>query len=104
MSTRLPDILTPDQAASYLQVDRETIYRYIRDGRLGASRIGRSLRIPRQSIDLLLLANRARPDLPVRTYTDQQIAGFLEEDHLDDAAREVIGTYTPRVPDTGADA
>ena len=27
---RTREILTPDQAAEYLQVDRETIYRYIR--------------------------------------------------------------------------
>jgi excisionase family DNA binding protein len=98
MSTRLPDILTPDQAAAYLQVDRETIYRYIRDGRLGASRIGRSLRIPRQSIDQLLLASRTRSDLTIRTYTDQQLAGFLEADQLNAAVREVIATYRAEVP------
>jgi excisionase family DNA binding protein len=53
-----PEIMTPDQAADYLQVDRETVYRYIRSGKLDASRLGRSYRIPRRNIELLLLATR----------------------------------------------
>src|SRR4051812_44523441 len=48
------DLLTPEQAAEYLQVHRETIYRYIRGGQLIASRLGRTYRIPKQSLDLLL--------------------------------------------------
>lgn len=103
MNTPLPDILTPDQAAAYLQVDRETVYRYIRDGRLGASRIGRSLRIPRRNIDLLLLATRARPDLTIRTYSDQQLANFLEADQLDTEAWRIVETYKARGPVAGPD-
>jgi excisionase family DNA binding protein len=103
MNTQLPDILTPDQAAAYLQVDRETIYRYIRDGRLGASRIGRSLRIPRRNIDILLLATRARPDLTIRSYSDQQIADFLEADQLDAEAREIVDMYRVEGPVAGPD-
>ncbi len=53
-----PDILTPVQAAAYLQVNRETIYRYIREGKLLASRLGRSYRIPRTNLDLLLAATQ----------------------------------------------
>ena len=52
------DIFTPDQAAAYLQVNRETIYRFIRDGRLSASRLGRTYRIPRQSVERLLWSTR----------------------------------------------
>jgi len=90
MSTTYPDILTPDQAADYLQVNRETIYRYIRDGRLNASRIGRSYRIRKQSIDVLLAATSARPDIPVRVYSDEQLRSFLEQDALDEETRSVI--------------
>ena len=32
--TSVDDLLTPEQVATYLQVDRGTVYRYIRDGRL----------------------------------------------------------------------
>ncbi len=103
MNTNLPDILTPDQAAAYLQVDRETVYRYIRDGRLSASRLGRRLRIPRRSIDLLLLATRARPDLTIRTYTDQQLVDFLEADQTNVEARKIVDAYEARGPVTGSD-
>lgn len=101
MNTHLPDILTPEQAAAYLQVDRETIYRYIRDGRLGASRIGRSLRIPRRNIDRLLMATSARPDIKIRIYSDQQVADILEADHLDAEARQLVDAYRNAEPVAG---
>lgn len=90
MSTIYPDILTPDQAADYLQVNRETIYRYIRDGRLTASRIGRSYRIRKQSVEALLAATSTRADIPVRMYSDDELAAFLEADALDDDARAIV--------------
>jgi excisionase family DNA binding protein len=89
---QLPEIMTPDQAAEYLQVDRETIYRYIRDGKLDASRLGRSYRVPRRNLELLLLATRTRPYVKLRQYTEEQVAQFRADDVLDgaalDAARE----------------
>jgi excisionase family DNA binding protein len=60
------DIFTPEQAAAYLQVSRETIYRYIRDGRLIASRLGRAYRIPCKSIERLLWSTRTRDDIVLR--------------------------------------
>jgi len=50
------EIMTPDQVADYLQLNKETVYRYIREGKLGASRLGRSYRIPKANVDLFLLA------------------------------------------------
>jgi excisionase family DNA binding protein len=67
MSTaeRLPDIMTPEQAANYLQVNRETIYRYIRQGKLLAARLGRRYRIPRGSVEVLLRTSQtSRMSLP----------------------------------------
>ena len=90
---RSREILTPDQAADYLQVDRETVYRYIRSGKLDASKLGRSYRIPRSSIELLLLATRTRPDIKLREYTDEQIAQFMEEDALDGEALEIARKF-----------
>jgi excisionase family DNA binding protein len=94
MSAILPDILTPDQAAEYLQVNRETIYRYIRDGRLNASRIGRSYRIRKQSLELLLATSSTRPDIELRTYTDQQLADFLEQDQLDPETSAIVRAWS----------
>jgi len=81
------EILTPEQAAAYLQVNRETIYRYIRDGKLAASRLGRNYRIPKASLELLLYATRTRSDIPLRAYTPMQIEEFLRDDALDLEAR-----------------
>ena|SRR5688572_5971910 len=90
---RSPEIMTPDQAADYLQVDRETVYRYIRSGKLDASKLGRSYRIPRSSIELLLLATRTRPDIKLRDYTDEQIEQFMKEDVLDGEALEIARKF-----------
>jgi excisionase family DNA binding protein len=96
MSTPMLDILTPEQAADYLQVNRETIYRYIRDGKLVASRLGRDYRITRSSLNQLLVNTRTRPDIQLRDYSDQQLADFLEADQLDDDAQALIRHFRER--------
>jgi excisionase family DNA binding protein len=50
------EVMTPEQVADYLQLSKDTVYRYIREGRLTASRLGRNYRIPRENVDLFLLA------------------------------------------------
>ncbi len=89
-----PEILTPEQAAAYLQIDRETIYRYIRDGKLVASKLGRAYRIPKRSIDLLLWATRTRPDVTLREYTGAEITEFIESDQTDEEAQAIIDQIT----------
>ena len=89
----IQDVLTPDQAAEYLQVDRETIYRYIRQGKLIASRIGRTYRVPKRSLDLLLWATRTRPDITLREYTDAEIDDFIAADQLDETARDIARQF-----------
>jgi excisionase family DNA binding protein len=90
---RAPDIMTPEQAAAYLQLDRETIYRSIRRGQLLASRIGRTYRIPRRAVDLFLWSNRTRPDVTLREYTGAEIEEFLATDQLDDHARAIVERF-----------
>ena len=48
--------LTPDEAAEYLKVTRRTIDRWIMDGTIKASKIGRVVRIKRSEIERLLKA------------------------------------------------
>ena len=59
----LRDIMTPEQVADYLQLDKETIYRLIRTKQLAATKIGRAYRIPREDLDAFLLANSTRPEV-----------------------------------------
>jgi excisionase family DNA binding protein len=90
---RSREILTPDQAADYLQVDRETVYRYIKSGKLDASKLGRKYRIPRSSIDLLMLATRTRPYVKLRQYTPEQIEEFMARDVLEGEALKVARQF-----------
>src|SRR6266516_721952 len=91
---RVPDILTPEQVAASLQINRETVYRYIREGKLVASKLGRTYRIPRPNLDLFLWATRTRRDVSLREYTSNEITGFLRADELDTEAREIAGRFS----------
>lgn len=55
--------LTPEQVASYLQVNTETVYRYIRTGQLPAIRLGRYYRVPQESLTRFLLTHSTDPKL-----------------------------------------
>lgn len=90
---RIPEIMTPEQAAAYLQVDRETIYRYIRQGKLAASRLGRAYRIPKRSLELLLWATRTRQDITLREYTGAEMDAFLRADELDPQAQKIAERF-----------
>jgi excisionase family DNA binding protein len=87
------EIFTPEQAAEYLQVERETIYRYIRQGKLVASRLGRAYRIPKGSIDLLLWATRTREDITLREYTGSEVAEFIKAGELDEETQEIAKRF-----------
>ena len=50
------EIMTPEQVADYLQLNKDTVYRYIREGKLTASRLGRNYRVLKENVDLFLLA------------------------------------------------
>lgn len=82
--------MTPEQAAEYLQINRETVYRYIRDSKLVASKLGRTYRIPKRSLDLLLFSTRTRQDIMLREYTGEEIAEFDRLDQLDTEARAIV--------------
>jgi len=56
----LPEVLTVREAAAILRVGRNQIYQAVGRGEVGAVRIGRSIRIPKQAL-LDLLAASLRP-------------------------------------------
>ena len=54
----LPEVLTAREAAAILRVGRNQLYQAVARGQLGAVRIGRSIRIPKQALlDLLAAAS-----------------------------------------------
>jgi excisionase family DNA binding protein len=56
----LPEVLTAREAAAILRVGRNQLYQAVGRGELGAVRIGRSIRIPKQAL-LDLLASASPP-------------------------------------------
>jgi excisionase family DNA binding protein len=56
----LPEVLTVREAAAILRVGRNQLYQAVTRGELGAVRIGRSIRIPKQAL-LDLLASAGPP-------------------------------------------
>jgi excisionase family DNA binding protein len=52
----MPDMLTPEQVAVYLQVNKKTIYRFIHEGKLPAVRLGRHYRVSGENLGWFLRA------------------------------------------------
>lgn len=46
--------LTVEETAQLLRVHKNTIYRWVREGRLPSTRIGKQWRIPREALERLL--------------------------------------------------
>ena len=81
------EIMTPPQVAEYLQLTPETVYRYIREGKLVASRLGRQYRISRESVEMLLAATSTAGSAGLRSFTAEEVAAWLEEDQIDQATK-----------------
>jgi excisionase family DNA binding protein len=56
-TTTLPEVLTAREAAAILRVGRNQLYQAVARGQLGAVRIGRTIRIPKQALLDLLATN-----------------------------------------------
>ncbi|MFQ6122252.1 MAG: helix-turn-helix domain-containing protein [Dehalococcoidales bacterium] len=54
------NLLTPEQVAGILQVHILTIYSYIRQGKLGAVRLGRNYRIIPRDLTRFIESNRVK--------------------------------------------
>jgi excisionase family DNA binding protein len=52
--------LTPEQVSEILQIHVLTVYSYIRQGKLGAVRLGRSYRISADDLENLVKLNRVK--------------------------------------------
>lgn len=59
------DYLTVKEIATRWRVSEMTVYRLIDVGRLGATRVGRQVRITEEDYDRYLADNKAAPDVAV---------------------------------------
>jgi len=83
------DVLTPQEVAEYLQLAPETIYRYIRQGKLVASKLGRQYRVPKENVDLFLLATSTAGEAQLRTFSRTRVETWLEEDKIEQGTRSI---------------
>jgi excisionase family DNA binding protein len=81
------EIMTPPQVAEYLQLTTATVYRYIREGKLVASRLGRQYRVPRESVEMLLEATSTAGNARLRSFTSEEVAAWLDEDQINEATK-----------------
>jgi len=56
---RTSPVMTVDQVASYLQMNRLTVYRYVREGKIPAAKFGKLYRILKTDVDRFLEAQKA---------------------------------------------
>jgi excisionase family DNA binding protein len=54
------NFLTPEQVSEILQINTLTVYKYIKRGKLGAIRLGRTYRIPPEDLKQLIESNRVK--------------------------------------------
>lgn len=53
--------MTVDQVAAYLQLNRLTVYRYVREGRIPAAKIGKIYRLLKADVDRFLEEQKSAP-------------------------------------------
>jgi len=53
--------MTVGQVAAYLQLNRLTVYRYVREGKIPAARIGKVYRLLKADVDRFLEEQKAAP-------------------------------------------
>ena len=58
-----------------------------------ASKVGRTYRAPKRSLDLLLWATRTREDITLREYSGEEMVGFMEADQLDEEAQAIVNHF-----------
>jgi excisionase family DNA binding protein len=76
------DVLTPQEVAEYLQITPDTVYRYIKEGKLVASKLGRQYRILKENVELFLLVTATAGGGQMRAFTRQEILEWLQEDQI----------------------
>ena len=102
-----PDVMTVEQVAAYLQLNKLTVYKHVREGRIPASKIGKSYRIRRSDVDSFLesqkvpaarqvAAGRRPMARPVTKYSDEIAVAPQRPEEVDVRDRD-IGLKDPLV-------
>ena len=94
--------MTVAQVAAYLQLNRLTVYRYVREGRIPAARIGKVYRIFREDVDRFLEAQLLGAGrsvrAPARTVRPQRPEEIYVGPHLRDKLQALDPATMPGSP------
>jgi excisionase family DNA binding protein len=89
------EIMTPEQVANYLQLSKDTVYRYIREGKLVAFKLGRNYRIPKEHVDLFLLASSTSQAAREALFSQlEKVAGLNKGIPFEEVERDVAEAIT----------
>jgi len=103
------DVMTVEQVADYLQLNKLTVYKYIRTGRLPASKLGKSYRVRMSDVNWFLenakqAKGRATRAPAERHIARRQVSGSrsaarssAEEVYVGPQRREDDAPHTPSV-------
>ena len=83
------DVLSLQEVAEYLQVAPEMVYRYIRRGKLVASKLGRQYWIPKENVEPFLLVTSTAGATSLRAFSETQVEEWLEQDQIDLETRSI---------------
>lgn len=88
VATPVPDVLTVEQAAEYLQTSKVTVWRWLADGRLPGAKIGGRWRILRSEINRVL---SGEPDMEAAAQEALMEVWDNDDDAIYDNWRELYG-------------
>lgn len=90
----MQDLLTTKQVIGLLKIDRTTVYRMLKNGRLSAIKVGSQWRFPRQNVEALIAGNITSPVIKNSEKTEMMPLFCIQliQDVLADIAK--VGSIT----------
>lgn len=90
----MTELVTPEEAASYLRVTKKTIYRLARLGKIPATRVGQQWRFPKAEIDRWLHRNSSGTTANVLVIDDEESIRLLFKETLEESGHKITTTAT----------
>ena len=86
----MTELMTVQELADYLRVTEKTIYRLIRRGRIPATKVGRSWRFDKASVDEWLSRNSVGAKASILVIDDEETIRLLFKETLEELGHGVI--------------
>ncbi len=86
----MDELLTTKQVQTYLQVDRTTIYRMLKDGRLHGVKVGQQWRFPRSKVEALLSGSPTSSPTPETPTLSREVLPVQCLQSVQDVSAETV--------------